>query len=400
MSTDSQNFISNLPNLFIIYDQLGKSVDTMKAGLDQDAGGAANSTFFIQDVANGFFPNAHETFQGFIETLINNSGNFPGTFSYDANKTSSATFQAFIDYYKAAVGISTAAGAPNTDLGDWEPLRALLSQDPNHVLTVDQFAEQNLIQAFNKFITSYSFTSTTTTTEFLTNWKDFLTVDSSLVTDVAGNGQGIQSKNITSFHDLYFQFVPGATEAGFTSTLQNFYKDSVAKDGFFLPSQNLGDWFSLVLTTKEVNPLLPPRSTQGGNFNKTAIIFELLRLVEGMVGSLQTVAATQANRLSFYSNAQKAYTDLIQKVPVMTQAQIKLALKGPTDEQINSLVTQISSINNAYAENLRSYRSIMGDEAKQQQTVVNQTKEAVNQQGDLFTSLLQQLSTILASIYR
>lgn len=51
-------------------------------------------------------------------------------------------------------------------------------------------------------------------------------------------------------------------------------------------------------------------------------------------------------------------------------------------------------------ERMRSYRDAVSNDSKAQQSSVNQTNDAVNQQTNMATALLQTLSTLLASIYR
>ena len=49
---------------------------------------------------------------------------------------------------------------------------------------------------------------------------------------------------------------------------------------------------------------------------------------------------------------------------------------------------------------VRAWRDQVGDEAKQMQTALNQSTDAANQQANMGSALLQQLSTILSQIYR
>lgn len=55
---------------------------------------------------------------------------------------------------------------------------------------------------------------------------------------------------------------------------------------------------------------------------------------------------------------------------------------------------------NQYIENIRGKRSVIKDRAKQAETTLNQSNEAINQQSNLMTSIMQQLSTMLQAIFR
>lgn len=62
--------------------------------------------------------------------------------------------------------------------------------------------------------------------------------------------------------------------------------------------------------------------------------------------------------------------------------------------------TDLNQVRQQWIEQLRSRRDIVKDNAKQAQTNMSQTQEAITQQSDLMTAMIQQLSGIIQSIFR
>lgn len=62
--------------------------------------------------------------------------------------------------------------------------------------------------------------------------------------------------------------------------------------------------------------------------------------------------------------------------------------------------TEINPIRNQWIEQLRGFRGIAKDEAKQAQTNLTSTREGVNQQANLMSAIIQQLAGILQGIFR
>jgi hypothetical protein len=71
-----------------------------------------------------------------------------------------------------------------------------------------------------------------------------------------------------------------------------------------------------------------------------------------------------------------------------------------TAEDDQTTRSDINAERNRWIESARSFRNISRDRTKQAQTNLSQTKEAINQQTNLMTSLIQQLSGMLQSIFR
>lgn len=339
---------------------------------------------------------------------------------------------------------STFTASTPSDLGDLQDLyEGLVNGQPPLTQTPSQFISTLFTNAFNFFITSdlsgQNFPTTANPTDgtwFANNWATFLTSisteDASTPGSIPGlnTTQGIQGSgsfgvsdgtlfghqlaqsinlpNINSYSQIFFAFNPQATQADFQSFLGNFYTQQVKKNGYFIPSQSLGDFFAGTVQQSKINAhslgLLADNSADA-----TAIIFRVFALLTTMTSTLQNVASTQAQVLNFYADLEKAYTNMTSKLPNIGAGNIiqdaGLGFGGPytSGDTNNSEVTSgqqmISTQNQAYGTQLRDFRSVIQNQAQQQQTAVDQSNQAVNQQASLATTLLQQMSTILTAIY-
>lgn len=144
----------------------------------------------------------------------------------------------------------------------------------------------------------------------------------------------------------------------------------------------------------------PVSPTQGSSisssrFENTNILNRIFELILKMLTTLQNVAAAQASRLTFYTQWQKAYSDVLNQIHVFT--------KGSSDStQFTSSDTtraNLNQLNAQYTQTLQNRQSIISDDAKSLQSNVNQSNDSVNQQSSLGTAILQQLSTILSKLY-
>lgn len=146
-------------------------------------------------------------------------------------------------------------------------------------------------------------------------------------------------------------------------------------------------------------PPVDPTSLAAARFNQTAILNNIFNLILNMVTSLQNVAVAQADRLTFLTKWQKSYTD--------TMAQIHTFIQGGGDgisaanESWQGAARQsLNQLNSNYIQTLQNRQSVVSDDAKALQSHVNQSNDAVNQQSNLATAIIQELNTLLSSIYR
>lgn len=141
-------------------------------------------------------------------------------------------------------------------------------------------------------------------------------------------------------------------------------------------------------------------------------IFNLLVL---MIDALQKAAAAQANRLNFLAAWQKAYTDEMNQIHAFVMnngdggADTDFRRIGGGDfssppvsdsgENATKIRGDLNTFNTNLTQLMQGNRQVIADDAKALQTSVNQTNDAVQQQTDMATAILQQLSTILSSLY-
>lgn len=139
-------------------------------------------------------------------------------------------------------------------------------------------------------------------------------------------------------------------------------------------------------------------------FERTLLIDTILKLMIKLITSLQEVTAALSNRLAFLSQWQKAYTDQMDQIVAFSQGSTTASNLtgsiGSTDGTARNARDNLNRVNATYTEQLRARQSVVGDTADSLQTTVNQMSDAVSQQTSMATSLLQQLSTILASIFK
>ncbi|MCB1112840.1 MAG: hypothetical protein H7A37_01685 [Chlamydiales bacterium] len=155
-----------------------------------------------------------------------------------------------------------------------------------------------------------------------------------------------------------------------------------------------------------IGPPSAAESTRPMEAGRTLIIDRVFLLLVRMIEVLQKCAAAQSDRLNFLTQWQKAYTDQMDTIHAFAGDNGDAIDKTGDAENDSSVREQrdarddLNRVNSTYTEELRSRRSVISDDAKSLQTTVNQTSDAANQQTNMATSLLQQLSTILSAIYR
>lgn len=151
-----------------------------------------------------------------------------------------------------------------------------------------------------------------------------------------------------------------------------------------------------------VPPPVPPAgstsiSQAGADFNQTVRIDQVFQQLLSLLQVLQSVAVVQSQRLNFLSSWQQAYNALMKQVPVFTAA--SSIFGGTSTEEINTR-DEVNRINSSYLEQLRSANSMLGDQAKSMQSQVTQTNDMVTQVGNMATAFLQELTTIVSTIFR
>ncbi len=182
-------------------------------------------------------------------------------------------------------------------------------------------------------------------------------------------------------------------------------------------------------TNSQTNSVNPPgyvdlTNDNPGHFGKPLILNNIFELLVSMIQVLQRTAAAQANQLNFLSNWQKAYTDEMNQIHSFVAANGDAAVTennrnntevipssvnamswtigglDSTSADAGAIRQDLNSANTTYTQEMQGNNNVISNDAKSLQTNVNQTNDAVQSQTDMATSILQQLSTILTSIYQ
>jgi hypothetical protein len=141
-----------------------------------------------------------------------------------------------------------------------------------------------------------------------------------------------------------------------------------------------------------------------GHYGKPFILNRVFNLLVLMIDVLQRTSAAQANRLNFLTQWQKAYTDELNQIHSFVanngDGQIEPPrVDDPNNTRAGSARADMNSQNSIWTQQIQGNLNIISNDAKALQANVNQSSDAVQSQSDMATSILQQLSTILTSIY-
>lgn len=217
------------------------------------------------------------------------------------------------------------------------------------------------------------------------------------------------SQLVASYEELYDKYFPNsglpASErfAVFTQLLKNFYNQEISKNGFFIPSNSFSDFSSFLQTTAASGTFSQQTTLVSMGASKTLILNDIFDLLVSMINTLQQTAAIQSDRLLLYTDWQNAYTKQIASIPVFTANDGTFPGEGngnPSDSNFVTLRSELNQQNAAFQEKLTAERQVISDEAQTQQTAITQSTDAFQQQSNFASSILEQLSTILSSIYR
>lgn len=221
-----------------------------------------------------------------------------------------------------------------------------------------------------------------------------------VLTDTATGSTQIDTLEpyLLKYKAVYDALFPNADAAAGTKAynedLKAFYKDEIKKYGpYVTPSQAFADWISFT-RKKYLSVYLPTdfTSLSSQNAKKTLIINDIYALIHSMVESIQKVAAAQATRLVLLTEWQKAYSDSLTMVPTFLQNEYEKIDSG-NRAAMNTQGQQL-------IQNMQTQQALVGDDAKALQSNINQSNDAVSQQANMAQSLLQELNTILAAIFK
>lgn len=207
---------------------------------------------------------------------------------------------------------------------------------------------------------------------------------------------GVKITPLPSYEDMFKGAFPGATDINFESFLQTFYAGRMAADGYFAPGVDFTA-FQQSITAALNNPTIVDfynHKTLASLQSKRLLVFNrVYSLIANLLNVMQGLTGAQASRLIVMSQWQKAYTDSIAQLHVFTSADPK-----PSDTTKRSDLNDFTNSN--FRDIMRNNQQIVSDDAKSLQSSVNQSNDAVSQQANLATALIQELSSLLSAIFR
>lgn len=311
-----------------------------------------------------------------------------------------AILAGFITSYRSILGM--AQGDPDDAAGgDWTALQNTLNslktndvfrrQNPRYKdedFTID--VEQQFINSFEAFLYDYPFGSEAVASadEFFANWRRYMGVTATL---------GSTTNEILGYRTVYesFGFPPGEYE----DRLARFFLErQVVSEGghpYFIPSHNFDEWYEEL--RQEFIHVNFVSSVDTETASELLVIDRILRLLISIIDLLQRISAVQANRLGFLTDWQSAYTDHLSEVPQFAAGD---GVLGGSSTAVKNFRSEANARMQAITEKVRAWRSAVQDQAKAMQSTINQSQDAANQQTQMATSIIQQLSTIFSQIFR
>lgn len=153
----------------------------------------------------------------------------------------------------------------------------------------------------------------------------------------------------------------------------------------------------MTLIVQPPTPPHDPTNLTGSNLTSTIILNNILNLVIKMTSSLQAAAAAQAGRLQFMTAWQKAYTDAMNQIHTFVNGNNDFIGGGSSDNATSR--DSLNRFNSNMTQVMQNRQSVITDDAKALQSNVQQSNDAVNQQANLGTSILQDMSTLMGTMF-
>jgi hypothetical protein len=232
------------------------------------------------------------------------------------------------------------------------------------------------------------------TSYFIQQWHTWMTVTATNLTQYATG----PTANVSTFQQIYQAFFPNGTEAQFIALRNQLVQQEINDPNFnyFIPSHFLSQWYTLVQTAY-LTPLLGDSSAALTDSDQLTVIWKVFNLCVQVIANLETLSTVASGQLNFLTNYQEAYTNLMAQIPVFTAGDGSPF--GGTDSTSAEARQELNPKNQTLTQNLQSYRDLLGDQAQTVQSNLNQLNQSVNQQSSLCDSILQEMNTILSSIF-
>lgn len=143
-----------------------------------------------------------------------------------------------------------------------------------------------------------------------------------------------------------------------------------------------------------------PSTVHPGKYLLGIMMSRILNLLIAMTKTMSSLAVQQSQKLSFFSKMQNANTAQMNSVHTFVMNNSDPAYISAKGDDQNTFRQALNQVNSTYIEQIRANNNLVANTAKQIQTNINQTQDAVNQQSNMLTSLIQQVRSINSSISR
>lgn len=217
------------------------------------------------------------------------------------------------------------------------------------------------------------------------------------------NAQPSVVNNLDSYERMYFAFHPQATQDQYYTELANFIaQDLIPKDGYFLPSKQVTEWFDKL--QRDYTASLVSGGIEILNdrrYQQAIIMNEVFDILVSMISTIQQAAVAQGARLKILAAWEQQYTKVMGQTHIFNTAddsEISVNDPGGNDEATNFSIANTAQ--QTARENMRAFRDIISDDVRELQTSVSQTSDSASQQASIATALLQSLEGIVTLIFR
>ncbi len=199
-----------------------------------------------------------------------------------------------------------------------------------------------------------------------------------------------------TFRNVFNAFVSNDPD-DYEEALLAFYQEVLGKTGhgdpdagYFVPSLAFEGWVRTVYTLSNMVPAVESLSNEASK--RTIVLDRIMKLIISMIEVIQQISIAQAERLTFLSKWQKAYTETINSIPIASQGD-RFSFSETQRNQFNTKANRMIEI-------VRARRQVVVDDAKSHQSAVNQSSDAVTQQVNIGTAILDQLGSLISAIFR
>ncbi len=336
-------------------------------------------------------------------------------------KSFPSTLESFINQFRLANGITTEVDLsdPSSDPiynGFYTEFINVLKLPGDIPGSTTQQDIELFLQAFSNFLTTYNFPSSRSFAQipdpnlgvlstpnpngvpyFINQWHDYLT-RTALVTSNDDHSPNVIQAQYKTVFDAYFG-AGSSSGTAFTNQVGLFINKEVDDNGFFVPSQSYGEWLKYVqeLYTKSLagsGSTIVTTVGQASHSDGPMVINRILFLLITLLNTVQQVAASQAQRLSFLTSWQRAYTDLLGQI----RSFVKNGPEGLDNDEVIS--KQLNPPNQQYTTIIQARQQAVSDDSKAMQSTVQGSQDIAQQQASMITSFIQEISSILAVIFK